>query len=42
MIKMAEVKIRGALYKVTITEYDKGAQRPWDEKYFDKIGRAHV
>ncbi len=37
---MPEVKIKGALYKVTITEYDEGAQRPWGEKYFDNEAEA--
>ena len=32
---MAEIKFKGSVYKVTLTEYDDGAQRPWGEKYFD-------
>jgi hypothetical protein len=33
---MAEVKMKGPLFKVTMTEYEKGwGQRPMGEKYFD-------
>lgn len=39
---MAEVKLKGALYKVTLTEYDAGAQRPWGEKFFDNKAEAEA
>lgn len=39
---MAEVKLRGSLYKVTLTEYDAGAQRPWGEKFFDSKVEAEA
>ncbi len=33
---MAEVKMKGPLFKVTMTEYERGwGQRPMGEKYFD-------
>jgi len=32
---MAEVKMNGPLFKVTMTEYDDGAQHKMGEKYFD-------
>lgn len=33
---MAEVKFNGPLYKVTMTEYERGyGQRPMGEKFFD-------
>ena len=36
---MAEVRISG-LYKVTMTEYDDGAQRPMGTKFFDNEREA--
>ena len=39
---MAEVKIKGSLYKVEITEYDAGAQRLWGEKFFDNQAEART
>jgi hypothetical protein len=33
---MSEVKLNGSLYKVTMTEYERGyGQRPMGEKFFD-------
>lgn len=33
---MAEVKLKTSLYKVTMTEYERGwGQRPMGERYFD-------
>jgi hypothetical protein len=32
---MPEINFKGPVYKVTLTEYDDGAQRPWGERYFD-------
>jgi hypothetical protein len=33
---MAEIKLRTPVYKVTMTEYERGwGQRPMGEKYFD-------
>lgn len=38
---MAEVKLQGPLYKVTMTEYERGyGQRPMGEKYFDNEEEA--
>lgn len=38
---MAEVKLNGPLYKVTMTEYEAGwGQRPMGEKFFDNEQEA--
>jgi len=38
---MAEVKFQGPLFKVTMTEYERGyGQRPMGEKYFDNEEEA--
>jgi hypothetical protein len=38
---MAEVKFNGSLYKVTMTEYERGwGQRPMGEKFFDNEEEA--
>ena len=38
---MAEVKLNGPLYKVTMTEYERGwGQRPMGVKYFDNETEA--
>lgn len=38
---MAEVKVPGALYKVTMTEYERGyGQRPMGEKFYDNEEEA--
>lgn len=39
--KMSEVRLNGPLYKVTMTEYERGyGQRPMGEKYFDNEEEA--
>lgn len=39
--KMSEVRLNGPLYKVTMTEYERGyGQRPMGEKYFDNEQEA--
>ena len=38
---MAEVKLNGSLYKVTMTEYERGwGQRPMGETFFDNEQEA--
>lgn len=38
---MAEVKLNGPLFKVTMTEYERGyGQRPMGEKLFDNEAEA--
>jgi hypothetical protein len=38
---MAEVKVTQALFKVTLTEYDRfSGQKPWDSKFFDNEAEA--
>jgi hypothetical protein len=38
---MSEVKLNGPLYKVTMTEYERGyGQRPMGERYFDNEAEA--
>ena len=38
---MAEVKVVQTLYKVQLTEYERGwGQKPWDEKFFDNADEA--
>ena len=40
-LKMAEVRLNGALFKVTMTEYERGyGQRSMGEKYFDNEAEA--
>jgi hypothetical protein len=38
---MSEVRVNGPLYKVTMTEYERGyGQRPMGERYFDNEQEA--
>jgi hypothetical protein len=38
---MSEVRLNGPLFKVTMTEYERGyGQRPMGEKYFDNEQEA--
>ena len=38
---MSEVKLNGSLFKVTMTEYERGyGQRPMGEKFFDNEEEA--
>lgn len=38
---MAEVKVTQSLYKVQLTEYERGwGQKPFGEKYFDNAEEA--
>lgn len=38
---MAEVKLSTALYKVQLTEHERGwGQKPWETKYFDNEAEA--
>lgn len=40
---MSEVKINGSLYKVTMTEYERGyGQRPMGETFFDNETEAKL
>ena len=40
---MSEVRFNGPLYKVTMTEYERGyGQRPMGEKYFDNEEEARA
>ena len=40
---MAEVKVVQTLYKVQLTEYERGwGQKPWDEKFFDNESEART